>query len=477
MTTPAITPTDIAQNILASVPGLSDSAKADAWDAFHNASNADDLGTALQDPKFSAIDDSVKAHLWDAKNNPSTAPQTYTPGTIGPIQQPKTTMGKLASWIDNVTSDLQDGGDRTGVGTVLQKLGAHGIDSGNSAAVGDFMASLPLGLLKAAKGGAEMVPSAIGGEKGNTWRGVKDLVGGGLKAISEPAAFVAPEESALSDEGLLNDAAGAAAKATDAVGNAASAVKSAAAPVVQKVADVASGLKNVLTDIPKETESNLVDAIGDAAENSGFDRSDTAATLKDAVSDLSDKFRGRAQSAYQALDDEAPGFQELRDKIGQLKSAYKVQANMDPSKADEIASTLKDAQSTMSDLLDQGQTARWKQADGDWSRYKALQQVQGKANAAATDLTSDSLNDVGKLQSGVQALSNKMGKGGNPIDIVSKAFGDDAGAIRQIVQDAVNTTSNTAAAKTLLKWVGGGAASTAGAGAGYELYRALSGGK
>lgn len=141
------------------------------------------------------------------------APGTITgqPATISAPQQPTSTFGKVAQWIDNVTADLKDGGDRTGIGTVMQKLGAHGLNSGNSAAVGDFMASLPLGLLKAAKGEAELVPSEIGGETGTTWKGVKDLVGGGLQAIQEPAAFVAPEESALSEEGLLPDAASKAA--------------------------------------------------------------------------------------------------------------------------------------------------------------------------------------------------------------------------------------------------------------------------
>jgi hypothetical protein len=144
-----------------------------------------------------------------------TAPGTMTgqTATISAPQQPSSALGKLAQWIDNVTADLKDGGDRTGIGTVMQKLGAHGLNSGNSAAVGDFMASLPLGLLKTAKGEAELVPSEIGGETGNTWKGVKDLVGGGLQAIQEPAAFVAPEESALSEQGLLGDAADAASAA------------------------------------------------------------------------------------------------------------------------------------------------------------------------------------------------------------------------------------------------------------------------
>ena len=106
-----------------------------------------------------------------SNNNPfddlvGTQAPTANQASISAYKPPTTTMGKLASWIDDVTTDLQDGGDRTGVGTVMQKLGARGLHNGNSAAVGDFMASLPLGLLKAGKGAAELIPSEIGGEKG-----------------------------------------------------------------------------------------------------------------------------------------------------------------------------------------------------------------------------------------------------------------------------------------------------------------------
>jgi hypothetical protein len=270
-------------------------------------------------------------------------------------------------------------------------------------------------------------------QAGNTAGAVGDVVGG--------AASVAPL--------LLGDEA-TAAKAGDVAGKAVRAVKET--PAAEAVSNTASGLKNLATDIPAETESNLVKAIGDSAENNGFARSDVS-TLKDAVSDLSDKFKGRAQSVYQALDSEAPGFQELRDKIGNLQKAYKAQLNLDPDKAADIGSSLSDAKDSMANLLDEGQTARWKQADQDWSRYKALQQVQGKANAAATDLTSDELQDVAKLKSGVQSLGN-MKRAGNPIDMLSRAFGDDAGNIRQIVQKSANTASNVQAAQQFLKWAG-----------------------
>lgn len=89
----------------------------------------------------------------------------------------------VSRWTDNVMNDIKNGTDATGVGTVLKRMGAHGVYSGNPQAVGDFMASLPLGLARATKGAAEIT------QEGKTWQGTKDIVGGGLQAAQIPAAF------------------------------------------------------------------------------------------------------------------------------------------------------------------------------------------------------------------------------------------------------------------------------------------------
>lgn len=201
---------------VSSAPGPQSAEDSDSSSASQSAQSTQSSG---RPPDYAALAQQAGAVSSTSPSSGSTdqsadtAPGTITGqvATVSAPQQPASPFGRLAQWIDNVSADLKDGGDRTGVGTVMQKLGAHGLNNGNSAAVGDFMASLPLGLMKAAKGAAEIVPSAIGGETGNTWKGIKDLVGGGLQAIQEPAAFVAPEESPLSEEGLLPDAASKAA--------------------------------------------------------------------------------------------------------------------------------------------------------------------------------------------------------------------------------------------------------------------------
>jgi len=46
------------------------------------------------------------------------------------------------------------------------------------------MASLPLGLARATKGGAEVT------EPGQTWQGTKDIAGGAVEAATIPSAFM-----------------------------------------------------------------------------------------------------------------------------------------------------------------------------------------------------------------------------------------------------------------------------------------------
>jgi hypothetical protein len=83
-------------------------------------------------------------------SSPSSAvqPQTIQP-SITATPEPTSVGGKVERWARNVSEDLKYGTDLTGIGTVLKKMGAHGVYSGNPEAVGDFMGSLPLGLSKA----------------------------------------------------------------------------------------------------------------------------------------------------------------------------------------------------------------------------------------------------------------------------------------------------------------------------------------
>ena len=130
-------------------------------------------------------------------------------------------------------NDIKHGSDITGVGTVLKKMGAHGVYSGNPEAVGDFMASLPLGLLRATKGAGEVTQS------GQTWQGTKDIVGGGLQAATIPSAFIAPQgaEAAAAAPGKVAGAISKALPSFERAGEALNAAEQAAGKMPVKVTD------------------------------------------------------------------------------------------------------------------------------------------------------------------------------------------------------------------------------------------------
>ena len=115
-------------------------------------------------------------------------------GYIQATPQPQGIRDSIANWADNVANDIKYGTDITGVGSVLKKMGAQGVYKGNPEAVGDFMASLPLGLLRATKGAAEVTQS------GQQWQGAKDMAGGAMQASTIPGAFVAPEAAEAAGE-------------------------------------------------------------------------------------------------------------------------------------------------------------------------------------------------------------------------------------------------------------------------------------
>jgi hypothetical protein len=115
-------------------------------------------------------------------------------GYIQATPQPQGIRDSIANWADNVANDIKNGTDITGVGSVLKKMGAQGVYKGNPEAVGDFMASLPLGLLRATKGAAEVTQS------GQQWQGAKDMAGGAMQASTIPGAFVAPEAAEAAGE-------------------------------------------------------------------------------------------------------------------------------------------------------------------------------------------------------------------------------------------------------------------------------------
>jgi hypothetical protein len=131
-------------------------------------------------------------------------------------------------------------------------MGAHGVYNGNSKAVGDFMASLPLGLARVAQGTGEVAP----GSQGSTWQGMKDIAGGAIQASTMPAAIGSPVEAEAAASGL--------AKAGQAVSDAMPAAKMAQAgqkfqqlrgAIGNHTVEMTDNLGNALSEIKQASDT------------------------------------------------------------------------------------------------------------------------------------------------------------------------------------------------------------------------------
>jgi hypothetical protein len=316
----------------------------------------------VQTPDIDLTSGMVQAPSIDLSAGMVTGPSAPPPGQISADRQPSTMIGKLGRWVENLSDDLKYGTDQTGIGTVLKAMGAHGLDNGNSQAVGEFMASLPLGILKATKGATQLAPHAIGGPEGQTWEGVKKVGGGLLQAAQEPLSFVAPEASPLSKEGLLSDAAEAASKVPSAVSNAAKAVT---APVRESAAQPAlqAGIRSTAATVADEagvaapTNPSIYKTMEEAADN-------VLAKSKGQYQQLDEATGGRVQRFLDRLENIRDGLNELTGteedtakEASLLKAQKETEEGMqsafedakaqgvDPKLIDEASSNFKQAQS------------------------------------------------------------------------------------------------------------------------------------
>ena len=125
----------------------------------------------------------VASFQWKDTSNirPDTAVDKMFPtgGTLG-VPHPRTGMAGIEDDLANLR-------------TRLSQFSQKGVGQGP----GDYMMSLPLGLLRAMKGQTEFF-----GE-GKLWEGTKDTVGGTLEASQIPGSFVGPEVSQIKEAGPM----------------------------------------------------------------------------------------------------------------------------------------------------------------------------------------------------------------------------------------------------------------------------------
>ncbi len=252
-------PDDAAQTILTPVQA-DDSVKAQAWQAFNDSKDENDFAQKIGSLN---LPQEAKASLWEAKKSGGTGVRQTSGATPGASQitgisaatAPSGWREKTERWAQNVADDIKYGTDVTGIGSLLHKMGAHGVYNGNSQDVADFIAGLPLGALRAAKGAAEIT------EPGKAWEGTKDIAGGTAQALTIPSAFMGGPAAEAGGEAAANVAGkvfGDAEKAGNLFDKVAAAAKDVDVPVTdemygaiadaKKLADAgAKGLPRVIT--------------------------------------------------------------------------------------------------------------------------------------------------------------------------------------------------------------------------------------
>lgn len=340
----------------------------------------------------------------------------------------KDVFGQAARWADQVSNDIKYGTDITGIGAFLKKMGAHGVYTGNPEAVGNFMASIPLGLLTAVKGQAEM---AGAGAKGTTRQAVRqgvqglaDTAQGEFQAGTMPSMVMGgPEagEAALGEAGeLASNAASKVADAVQAGKNAASKVAASAGKVARKVYPEAIEPENVATadhnfqqtvqPLYDELHAGVRNAVADAAEKAGVTVKPTE-SIQDMAMDAAKAFRAKATKLYSQVDD---AIEAATGRAGRFQAHDENLEALHDKLADSIGDT--EAQAKYAKAIQEEEAA--KQASlghikdaglGDAPKQASALHKQGRA-----------LEDLGKK---VQANTDGLpGDAGNPERLNPKTF-------------------------------------------------------
>lgn len=248
----------------------------------------------------------------------------------------------------------------------------HGVYNGNPEAVGDFMASMPLGLLRAEKGKAELAPQVLGGPKGHTWQGVKDLVGGGLQATQIPSAFVTPEAGEVAAEGADR----------------------LASPVVKAV--------NAFRESAAQPElrAGIKSTVGTVAKEAGVSESESASFYK-MVEQTADNIKAQASDAYKQLDEVSGGrFQRFQDRLDNIKDAIGelTGTEEDVQKEASLLKAQKETEDSMQEVFTDAKTkgidpSLIDKASAQWKQSQSLYDVD---NAVQKSLSGKPLDIGGK---------------------------------------------------------------------------------
>jgi hypothetical protein len=342
-------------------------------------------------------------------------------GHISAQPKPDGIAGKVSAWAENVMNDIKNGTDNTGVGTVLKKMGAHGVYSGNSQEVGDFMASLPLGLLRLGKGYAEGIGAKT---PSDSLQAGKDIAGGALQASTIPASFVAPEtpEAAAAFGSKVASAAG---KVTDAASGAVSAGKSALGLAHQD--ELQTGLRSAVEALAKDN------GVGIPAKGS----------IRGMVESIADQVQAKAKSQYQVIDEATGGaFKNVQDAIKNIQLKLRQTAGTDDAMEAQLTLNLSAQQAKMQNVIKQAEQAGvdpklLQEANGTWKKAQALY-----------DLDSQVKKSVSGVRAGMKEAANNP-EVIDPKKLISRLNNlYDSGRLQEATGDSVAEDLINAASKS-----------------------------
>lgn len=381
---------------------------------------------------------------------------------------PSNPFDAAAQYMQALSDDVKYGTTRTKLGALLKRMGAQGTESGNSIGVSDFMASLPLGVLQAAKGGAEYLnPTATPKQ---VFKGAKNIAGGALQASQIPTAFIAPE--------------------------AADPVASAVSKGARAVGDVASQAGERVSELFPHRFQDLLQGgirgiLDEAADELGVPRSE-ASSIRDVGDNLAAAAKQKATDAYKTLDEASGGrIQRFRDAIQNVQQKIRELNGIDPDQEGAYVEKLNDLQAahdkamqeasaelkakgvnaaSAKEMLDDAdRTFRQSKATSELSRKikQATEGLRPELQAGARRATPETIN-AAKLNRGVNALRDAAGKSGI-MSRLEEAIGQErAGKLLQLTNDAAAIEKTNAAwqrmAKLALRY---GLALPAG----YEIFR------
>lgn len=317
----------------------------------------------LSQPTTVSVPATVSAQPQQSQS--TSPPQPYQPTATVSAVPDATTADKLKNWAMAVSSDLKHGTTTTTLGSILHKLGAPGLDAGVSPGVSEFMGSLPLGLLQATKGAAELTQS------GQRVQGAKDVVGGALDASTIPGAFVAPEGAELTGQGT-DTALTQAQRAAKAVSGAAS--KHFDLSTVQQ--PFQQGVRNVLDTVAKDA---------------GVSPSPSA-SIRDVAGQVADAVQARSKAAYRTLDTATGGrFQRFEDALKNVNQRLREVAGLDDENEEVLLKRKSDIEQSQQDVFEQAKAAGVDpklvdSARSDWKQAQSLYDLDTQLKMSASGM-------------------------------------------------------------------------------------------